>query len=134
MIFNTENTNEVNNADCYYYRLKESKKTIEIKPLSGTRTARQNRSIHKFFDMISDGLNDLGNEFNYTGIKGFDLSTRWTRVIVKELFWKPVQLTLFGIDSTKELDTQMINEIAEIIIKFFGEKGVTIEFPHDKNN
>lgn len=108
----------------------ENKADIELKKLSDKRTSQQNRALHKFFVMISFALNELGLEFHYFGIKGQELTTRYNELIVKEHFWKQIQRTLFNIESTTELNTHQINEIVDVIIKFFGEKGVLIEFPN----
>ncbi len=71
----------------------------------------------------------MGAEFSYTGIKGMELSTRYTPSIVKEFFWKPLQLTLFDFESTTKLTTQQMNDIIDIISKFFAEKGINLPFP-----
>ena len=38
-------------------------------------------------------------------------------------------MALFDIESTKNINTIQINEIVDVISKFFGERGVIIEFP-----
>lgn len=105
---------------------------IEMKVTRKKRTTQQNKALHKFFLIICERLNEMGMEFQYNGIKGMELSTRYTETIVKEFFWKPIQYTLFEIESTTKLNTKQINEIAEVIIKYFAEKGVYVEFPRKK--
>ncbi len=102
---------------------------LELKQVSNSRTAKQNRALHKFFVIICEQLNEIGQEFTYTGLKGLELSTRYTPDIVKNFFWRPIQISLFDIESTKKINTKQINEIADIVIKFFGDKGVLIDFP-----
>jgi hypothetical protein len=102
------------------------KGTGEIKP---TRSTRQNSALHLLFKWISESLNDLGQEFCYTGVKGFEISTPYTPEIVKNFFWRPIQVTLFDIESTTKINTEQINKIMGIINKFFAEKGVVILFP-----
>lgn len=108
----------------------KSGKVFELKEKRVTRTSLQNSSLHLYFTMIADELNDLGIEFTYSGLNVGNISTRYTGTIVKELFWRPIQITLFGIESTMKLDSKQINEIIDVITKFFGEKGVYIEFPN----
>ncbi|MBL4703470.1 MAG: hypothetical protein JKY54_03055, partial [Flavobacteriales bacterium] len=48
---------------------------------------------------------------------------------VKEFIWKPIQNALFDIKSTTKLDTKEINEIIDVITKYFGDKGITVDFP-----
>lgn len=97
------------------------------------RTTNQNSSLHLFFQMIADQLNELGQEFCYTGISGKELSTPYTMNIIKEMFWKPIQLTLFDTESTTKLTTKQIDTIVDVFSKFFADKGVVIEFPSEEN-
>ncbi len=139
MIYNATSENEANIATNQFYYLIEAKKTFELKEVRGTRTNLQNKSLHLFFTLIADELNNLGLEFMYTGIKGLEMSSTYTSKIVKDFIWKPIQKTLFDINSTTKLNTIQINEISDILIKFFGEKGIYIVFPStqgllDKNS
>ena len=104
-------------------------KVVELKEVKLTRSGKQNRALHVFFTIISNELNELGHEFQYTGLKGSTLSTRYTPNLVKEFFWRPVQMALFNIQSTTKIDTQQINEINEVIIRYFAERGVELFFP-----
>lgn len=129
MLYNTKDIVESTDAKRYLRKLIEQGKTVEIKGLSDKRSSLQNRALHKFFVIISDILNEQGQEFSYTGVKGFKLSTRYTPDIVKNFFWRPIQLTLFEIESTKKINTHQLNDIADVIIKYFNEKGVYLDFP-----
>lgn len=97
------------------------------------RTITQNNALHLYFKMISDELNELGLEFCYTGLKGLDLSVPYTPFIFKDLFWKPVQKTLFNINSTTELTTVQIDTMINIFNKFFSERGIVLDFPSIEN-
>lgn len=105
------------------------KACIEIKEIKETRSAKQNRALHCFFRIISEQLNELGMEFNYQGVTGNTFSTRYTPLVVKDFLWRPIQIALFNIESTTKIDTKQINEIVEVIYKFFAERGIDIEFP-----
>lgn len=130
MILDLKNKLELNKAVTRFNYLVGKKSNIELKELSNKRTSLQNRSLHKFFVLISEELNELGMEFEYSGIKGADFSTRYTPSIVKDFFWKPIQRTMFTIESTRDIDTKQINEITDVIVKFFGDRGVYVEFPN----
>jgi hypothetical protein len=136
MRFNLAFEKEVKKFDLLSKTYKISGFCIELKreheedEKKQTLTTLQNSSIHKFFVIICDNLNDLGIEFCYTGLTGIDLSVRYTPNIVKNFFWRPIQIALFDIVSTTQLDTKKINDISDVIIKFFGEKGVVVEFPN----
>lgn len=129
MIYNLSIEPEKHKAIHRFTYLVENSKEIELKALSDSRSAKQNRALHKFFVIISEQLNELGVEFQYQGLNIENVSTRYTPNIVKDLFWRPIQFALFDIESTKEINTVQMNEIIDVISKFFGDKGVVIEFP-----
>ena len=132
MILNLQKEVDRQKAQGYFDKLMKSGNQIELKNIE-TRTSTQNRALHKFFVLICEQLNEMGMEFYYSGIKGADMCTRYTPDIVKEFFWKPIQKTLFDIESTTKINTQQINEISDVIIKWFGEKGIVLEFPRKEN-
>lgn len=133
MKLDLSNENDLFKAQTYFDMLCAGKFSIELKKLSDKRTSQQNRALHKFFVLISNQLNEIGQEFCYTGLKGLELSTRYTPEIVKNFFWRPIQLALYDIESTKKLTTEQINGVTDVIIKFFGDKGILIEFPNRDN-
>tara|TARA_R110000782_G_C14619267_1_gene393049 strand:+ start:191 stop:601 length:411 start_codon:yes stop_codon:yes gene_type:complete len=129
MIYKTSIETEKQKVIHRFTQLVDNKKDIELKGLSDKRSAKQNRALHKLFVIMCEQLNELGMEFQYTGVKGSAMSVMYTPTIVKDLFWRPIQLALFGIESTKDINTEQINKIVDVISKFFGERGVVVEFP-----
>jgi hypothetical protein len=129
MLFNLQNDPEVIkfNDKCEYLKSKGS--TVDLIVKQNTRTTTQNSALHLLYSIMSNQLNEMGLEFHYFGLKGQVLCTRYTTVIIKEHFWRPLQIALFDIKSTTKINTIQINEIMDVIIKWFGEKGVVIEFP-----
>lgn len=93
------------------------------------RSSQQNKALHKFFGIISMQLNEMGLEFGYQGLKGIDITVMYTPTIVKEFIWKPIQKALFDINTTTKLDTFQMNQVIDVISKFFLERGVDIVFP-----
>ena len=106
---------------------------VELKHLKNTRTLQQNKSLHLFFTMITEQLNELGIEYRYFGLKGQELELMYTPELVKLFFWKPIQVALFDFESTTKLTTEQMNKIIDVIVKFFGDKGVVLEFPNIEN-
>ena len=133
MIYNLKIANDLNKFEFKVKSVIERQGRVD---LTEPRSVKQNSSVHLFCEFVSVELNELGMEFRYFGLKGSVMSTRYTMLIVKEHFWKPLQMTLFGIKSTTKIDTNQINEIVDILTKFFADKGVLIEFPSEesKNN
>jgi len=112
------------------YFIKEGK-VFELKEKRLTRTLRQNSALHKFFEIIANELNNIGEEFTYQGLSVDAISTMYTPDIVKNFFWRPIQIALFDIKSTTDLESKQIDKIIDVITKFFGEKGVYVEFPNN---
>lgn len=129
MIINPNKPEEVARAWLYIKDLIKLGKRFRISTESMTRSAQQNKALHKYFKFVSDALNELGLEFHYQGLIVENLSSRYTPNIVKEFIWRPIQIALFDIESTTKINTKQINEIVDVITKFFGDKGVLIEFP-----
>jgi hypothetical protein len=129
MRFSLDNLHGRHDAAVYFDKLLDGRKEIEIKEIKKSRSAAQNRALHLYFTFISDALNEMGQEFCYTGVKGMDMSIKYSPDIVKDFFWRPIQTTLFEKESTKDISSDEINEIIQIVNKFFGDKGVSIEFP-----
>lgn len=111
--------------------LLEGDKRVELKVLSDTRTSRQNRALHLFFNQVAKELNDLGIPFVYMGLKGHEMEMQWTGELFKQMTWKPIQKALFGTESTTKLSkTKQIDQIFEVINKFFAERGIEVSFPN----
>lgn len=129
MKYDSQKPEDVIKSDKYYSELKRLGKKFKLEETKITRSSLLNSALHLYFTLICDQLNELGLEFNYTGIRGLDFSVRYTPHIVKELIWKPIQIALFDIESTTKVNSKEINEIIDILSKFFGDRGVVIEFP-----
>lgn len=102
---------------------------IEVKKVKQTRSSLQNRALHLFFTKVSDALNELGFAFTYDGLQGFKLEITYTPEVVKQFIWKPIQKAMFQTDSTRQLTTKQIDQILEVIGKFFAEQGMDVHFP-----
>ncbi len=133
MIYYPENTEHKIKAKMEFNRLINNSKPFMLKEKRETRSSKQNRALHLYFEFVASELNDLGITFQYKGIRGTDLESSYTPELVKEQVWKPIQTALFGTDSTTKLDTKQIDRIIEILAKFFAERGVLLEFPSINN-
>lgn len=129
MIYNLQNTEEVDKAKDRFNHLVKQGKTIDLLEKKNTRTTRQNSALHLLFTIISSQLNEMGMEFTYYGLKGQELSVMHTPDLVKNFIWRPIQIALFDIKSTTKINTEQINKIVDVLAKFFADKGVVIQFP-----
>lgn len=129
MLYNFQNDNEVkkfrDKAELFIQR----GYTVDFIKKQNTRTTRQNSALHLLFTIIANQLNNLGMDYKYFGLKGQVLSTRHTTNTVKEFIWRPIQVALFDIQSTRKINTEQINEIVDVLVNYFGEKGVVLQFP-----
>ena len=130
MIINTSKPNEVIKANEYFKKLMDSECKFELKKVSNTRSSQLNRAMHLYYTFISSELNGLGLEFEYTGLMIKGLSSRYTPLIVKEFIWRPIQIAMFDITSTKDMNSNQINEIIDVIVSYFGNKGINLQFPN----
>lgn len=127
MVFNTAIP-----RDCELFNIEFEKlrgKTVELKEVSNARSVRQNRALHLLFDKIAVALNELGITHIYHGLNKKELETHWTGGLFKEVTWKPLQMHLYQTDSTTKLTSKQIDEMFQVLNKFFAERGVQIEFP-----
>ncbi|KQC34002.1 hypothetical protein AAU57_12170 [Nonlabens sp. YIK11] len=129
MIYNLQNETEVEKAKDRFNHLLKQGKTIDLLEKKNTRTSRQNSALHLLFTIISSQLNEMGQEFTYNGLKGQQLSMMHTPDLVKNFIWRPIQIALFDIKSTTKINTEQINKIVDVLAKFFGDKGMVIQFP-----
>lgn len=129
MIYKTSNNDDVKKAKEYFEKILKQDCKFELKKIVQSRTTLQNSSLHLFFSFVSNELNNLGLTFTYDGLKIKGLESRYTDLIVKEFIWRPIQIAMFDIKSTRKINTKQINEIIDVIIKYFGERGINLDFP-----
>lgn len=94
------------------------------------RTDQQNKALHKFFQLLSDKLNEQGLEIPLV----LRTTMWWTPDDVKRRLWKPLQKQMYGKNSTTELDKQIeIDKIHEQLMHILGERCQVeyIDFPSD---
>jgi hypothetical protein len=113
----------------YSEKLLRLGKQCDLTEVRITRTQQQNKALHVYFTLISHELNELGLEFSYSGLNRASFSMRYTPEIVKEFIFRPLMSASFDIKSTTKLTTSQIDELIDVITKFFAERGVTLDFP-----
>lgn len=121
-------------ADLYKFKVQSENlirkgALVELKETKFKRSIRQNSAIHLYCQMIADTLNESGEEFTFLGVKGIKLKTRYTKELVKETLWASIQKALFNIESTTELTRNEVSEVADVIERFFAERGINLPFP-----
>ena len=111
----------------------EVERLREFEPKKKKRTSTQNAAMHKYFELMSEALNDAG--FSYKEfvelIEKNGNQVEWTESNFKETGWRLVQKALFNKESTTELETHEVTQVYEVINRRFAElAGVSMEFPN----
>lgn len=92
------------------------------------RTNRQNKALHKMFEMLAQELNDSGLDMKKTLKPEVDIP--WSKQTVKDYLWRPIMKAMTNKTSTTQMTTKEIDRIFEVINKHLGEKfGLQIDFP-----
>lgn len=93
------------------------------------RTFRQNKSIHVYFQILSDAFNNLGLDVQQV-MKFKEVSLPWSSSRVKDLIWAPIQKAMYETTSTTELETHQVSKVYDVINRHTSEKmGVSLDFP-----
>lgn len=131
MKYNTAYPEKANQLrlDCEYHI--KNKHIVEQKEIKPTRTNRQNNALHLYYEWVGKKLNDAGFYYGYTNIfTGEIIEIPWNKDLVKDYIWRPLQDTMFEIESTTKLKTYMINELLMVINNWLSEKGIQVNFPN----
>jgi hypothetical protein len=93
------------------------------------RTDAQNRALHKYFELVSDTLNEAGLTVTMILNPGIDIE--WNPRLVKELLWRTTQKAVLGKNSTTELTKQKdIDSVYDHMNRHLSLRGVPfIPFP-----
>ena len=105
--------------------------TVELKKIDSSRTSQQNRALHLYFDHVANALVEVGFDYCYVNpISGEIIRIPFTKDLVKEYIWRPIQETMFQIESTTQLTTPMINDMLSVLSLWLGEKNKEVNFPN----
>ena len=97
------------------------------------RTNQQSKALWLFMTMLSKTLNEAGLEPRKVLKPSYNL--QWTKEMIHDNMWIPIQEALYGTNSTTFLHKQeQIDKIHEIIMRELGEKHNLeyIPFPVDE--
>src|SRR3990167_3348488 len=98
------------------------------------RTELQNRALWLFMTQLAKALNEGGLEPRKVLKPTYNL--QWTKEMIHDNIWIPIQEAMFGTNSTTFLHKQeQIEKIHELIMRELGEKHELeyIPFPNDED-
>lgn len=84
------------------------------------RTLKQNKSLHLFFRLLADELNNAGLDMRKTLKPSINIP--WTDKNIKEFIWKPIMESMLVKKSTTEMNTSEMTKVWEVINQNIGEK------------
>ena len=91
------------------------------------RTNTQNAALHLYCDMIASELNEQGITFEQFFKAGVEVP--WSRDIVKDNIWRPVQKVICKCDSTTKPTTEQYQQIFDPINLKLSNWGISIPWP-----
>ena len=83
---------------------------INEKTESG-RTVKQNSSMHKYFSLVSNALNDGGFSVQKVVALFKKAEISWTMLGVKDVIWRNIQVALLKKESTTTLNTDELTKV-----------------------
>lgn len=92
------------------------------------RTLKQNRSLHKYCELLAEAFNDAGLDMKK--VLKPEVEIPWTKYSAKEYLWRPIQLVMTGHLSTAEAETVDYGEIYKVLDRHLAQKfGVSVAWP-----
>lgn len=92
------------------------------------RTTQQNKALHKFFELLSDDLNNAGYSVRKTLKEDFELD--WTPNLIKEILFKSIIKAKFNKSKTSELSSGELQLAYDELNRHLGQKlGIHTPFP-----
>lgn len=114
--------------DEYWSKHKHVTLTIERRQ----RTGKQNNSLHKYFELLADELNEKGLDMRKVLKPEIDIP--WNKDTIKKYIWSKIQKIMFNTESTTKLKTNEVSQVYDVIHRSMVDKhDVFVMFPHDEN-
>lgn len=102
---------------------------LTIDKCSSKRSNQQNSYIHLLFTMLTEALNDFGNEFNMLEVKDMMKAKFLLTDVVNE---KTGDILGQRIKGTSECTTIELNEFFENVIRWAAELGIVLPYPNEE--
>lgn len=92
------------------------------------RTDKQNNALWKYFEILSESLNDAGLDLRK--VLKTSVNIPWSKNTICEYIWRPIMRIQTGKESTTSLTTKETTEIYDVINRHLSEKfGLSVEWP-----
>lgn len=88
----------------------------------------QNRALHLYFQHLADMLNEHGLDMTKVLEPGVEIP--WSKDLIKNHLWRPIQLAQLEKESTTDLTTAEIDQIFSTINRHLSDKfGLHVPWP-----
>ena len=84
------------------------------------RTSQQNKAFWKFCELLAEDLNS--HNLDMKVVLKPEVEIPWSKDMVHDFLWIPIQKAMTGTDSTTEMNTQDCSQIHEVLMKHLVEK------------
>ena len=92
------------------------------------RTPTQNNALHLYFEQLAETLNNAGLDVRV--VLKPDVDIPWSKTMVKELLWRPIQKIYLKKKSTTRLTRAEVDQVYKILDRHLADKfGVLVDFP-----
>ena len=87
---------------------------VEVEIKKPQRTKRQNRSLYKYFSMLSQGLK--AKDIDMLALfAAREVSVPVSETMAKEQIWRPIQIAMFDKESTADLETHEVAQVYDVV-------------------
>ena len=105
---------------------------LHVSVVHGQRTPQQRKAIEVYCKLLADALNDAGFLLIVPGFKE-DFTVPWSQALVKDNIWRTLQIAMFDIESTADLNRAQVSEVYEVIARNMAERGISVAFPQSRH-
>jgi len=117
-------------AETVVKRLDIEDKKIGGEIIPNRRSLRQNKALHKYFELLAEELNDAGLDMR--AVLKEEVAIPWNKNTVKDYLWRSIQRLQLSKESTAELTTAEIDKVFETLNRHVGERfGIHVPFPSE---
>ena len=117
-----------------WYLLVEKNEDITLVPLDEdraypvkdktipARTVKQNASIHKYFSLVANSLNDGGFTIQKVVALFKKAGIAWTMLGVKDVIWRNIQIAVTDKESTTKLNSDEVTKVYKTVDYYLTDK------------
>ena len=98
----------------------ECKIRIKIDKIGRRRTLTQNRAMHLYWTLVSKEFQKAGLDARVVFKKEVDIPV--SPEMVKDLMWRPIQIALLKKKRTRDLKSNEVTQVFEVINRHLGER------------